>query len=198
MYQTHVSKIRNAFLESPAPTLRAVVKFTLATIQQQFSTVPRILAEWDNEGANAPTLWGIKKKGYKYINEHAEEIAAQLVTQKLSVIDAIDLLLTIPGLGVVKAGLVAQMLGYQVGCIDTHNARIYGVKPDSFRITNKHTAKTRLAKIRSYVVLCEELGGAEHLWDSWCELIAQTQSKHFVNGDDVSALHVEMTLDRIK
>lgn len=190
MYHNDVPKIRNSFTHQPADTLEAVVRFVLATIQQQFHTVPAILDEWSALGYKAPTMWGMKKDGVKFMKRRKASIAAQLT--EATTVEAIDVLLTVPGLNTVKAGFAAQLLGFQVGCLDLHNIRMYGVKPDSFKVTKKHTAKTRLAKIRSYVAMCEGLGGADQMWDRWCHVVADTQGKHFdFYAENVSALHTE-------
>jgi len=196
MYARHVKEIRTQFKLYPADTLEAVVRFVLATIQQRFHTVGDQLDEWKALGTDSPTMWGFKPKGVKFIAKHKRDIAAQL--QNATTTEALDVLLTIPGLGIVKAGFVAQLLGHDVGCIDTHNARIYGVKIESYRITSKHTAKTRLAKIASYLALCKGLGGAQHLWDTWCHYVAEEQSEHFVDAEEVSKAHVEWILDQTK
>jgi hypothetical protein len=187
MYTTDVVKIRRSFENQPGDTLEHVVRFVLATIQQRFHTVPLILDEWDRLGTKAPTMFGSKRRGVRYIAKRKHDIAAQLLSADR--VAAIDILLTIPGLGVIKASFVAQMLGFDVGCIDTHNARMYGVKVASFNVNNKHTAKTRLAKIKAYCAMCDGLGGTKHLWDTWCELIADTQSVHFTDAIDVSEMH---------
>jgi hypothetical protein len=194
MYAQHVTAIRHAFEADSADTLEATVRFALATIQQRFHTVPAILDDWFASGSASPTMWGMKKKGVKFIRKHKVALAAQLLTA--TTVEAVDILLTVPGLGIVKAGFVAQLLGHDIGCIDTHNARMYGIKIDTFRITNKHTAKTRLAKIKSYQTLCKELGGAQVLWDNWCHFVAIEQGEHFCDAEDVSAEHVKQIVHR--
>jgi hypothetical protein len=200
MYSNEMTKISGYFDDDPRSVLLGAVKFTLATIQQAFHTVPAALDEWDDLGSNAPTMWGWKPKGCKFIEKNATSMAALLTTCKREgdVIGAIDLLMMVPGLGTVKASFVAQILGFEVGCIDGHNATMYKINVNSFKCNPKHTAKTKLAKITAYVALCEALGGAEHLWDTWCELIAIKQRKHFNSAEHVSELHSTLVLRYVR
>ena len=195
MYSQDVQRIRREWRKRGSDVLVSTVDFVLATIQQQFSTVPTILREWEDQGLEAPSLWGNKTAGWLEIRERQHEIHAELMSLTLyDKVEAIDTLMTISGLGTVKAAFVAQCLGWDVGCIDTHNARHYDIDVKTFATSHKQTAKTRLAKIGSYVKLCEDLGGAEHLWDSWCYFIADKYPAHFTSGEAVSQMHVDCIL----
>ena len=196
MYHDDVKAIHKAFIHQPGDTLECVVRFVLATIQQQFHTVGNILDEWDRLGYQAPTMWGMKKDGVKFIKRNKVRLAAQL--QNAHPAEAIDILLTVPGLNTVKAGFAVQLLGMGAGCIDTHNARMYGIDVAAFKITPKHTMKTRNAKIRSYLALCDGLGGSPALWDVWCNFIADKQWKHWECAEEVSEMHVNWTVGKLK
>ena len=187
MYKEDIKIIKLCYMHQPGDTLESVVRFVLATIQQHFNTVPNVLDQWAEHGLKSPTMWGMKTKGVKYIAKHKHDIAAALTDT--DVVDAIDTLLQIPGLNTVKAAFTAQLLGFEVGCIDSHNARIHGVNVQSFAITGKLKARTRLAKISAYVELCRGLGGSEVLWDQWCHLIADRQHSQCEDAEAVSRLH---------
>lgn len=203
MYTNHVPKIRQAFESDPKLYLVRVVDFVLATIQQRFHTVQSILDDWHDWEAELKehvserdlsppgTLWGMKRDGFQYVRQEADRLAG-LLTYALArndAVDAIDTLLEVPGLGIAKSGFVAQLLGLPVGCLDTHNLRIYDIAPEAFSYVPKR-AKDRLALIESYVNLCASLGGSEALWDRWCHFIAVEQSEHFYRAEDVSDEHV--------
>jgi hypothetical protein len=193
MYSEHVYKIGQQFDEQPAETLVKVVDFTLASIQQQFHTVPNILKEWQELGTDAPTMWGMKRYGYKHIREHSQRLSSLIRYQRehrgeQAAEDVIDTMLEVPGLNTVKAGFVAQILGFHVGCIDSVNAELYNIKVGSFKIAPNQTARTRSAKIAAYVTLCNRLGGPAFLWDTWCEFIGQKYGQ-FGGADEVSEQH---------
>ena len=200
MYSESVAKIGEAFDANPAKVTKRVGYFVLATIQQHFATMPATLDDWEEKGINAPTCWGNKISGVKYLDKKHGELAAQLATLRANriadghgaAVAAIDLLLQVPGLNTIKAAFFAQCLGFDVGCIDSHNAKMYSVKVSAFSVSPKHTAKTRLAKVASYVTLCNELGGSAYLWDAWCYLIADKYPNHFKDGETVSHLHTTL------
>lgn len=199
MYAKEITNIELAFEDKPVDTVIRVVEFVLATIQQQFHTVPAILKDWDKNGKESATMWGMKKDGFQHIIDNADRITALLTyeSSKCDTIGAIDTLLEVPGLNTVKAGFAAQLLGFEVGCIDVQNARLYGIENlDAFKVTPQHTARTRLAKIESYVVLCNKLGGSGKLWDTWCHFIANQYPEHFIDGEAVSELHSNTILRR--
>ena len=203
MYINDIPQITRHVLTHQRGLIDAV-DFVLATIQQHFSTIPQILGEWmhyeselaicvNPRDAEKPgTLWGMKELGFQHIREHHDRLAA-LVRHGAKTGDAvevIDTLIEIPGLNTVKAAFVAQLCGLDVGCIDTHNAAIYDVDVASFAVNASTSARTRIAKIEAYVALCRELGGAEYLWDTWCEFIAIKYHGHYRDAEHVSAQHV--------
>lgn len=98
------------------------------------------------------------------------------------------------GLGLAKAGFLLQLTFGLSGCIDTHNARRYGVDmaARTFRIEDRPTKPaTRLAKAKRYNALVETMGGTESLWDTWCEYVAANQADFYNDADHVSRLHIE-------
>lgn len=92
------------------------------------------------------------------------------------------------GIGIPKAGFITQLLTGHVGCLDTHNLKLYDVK-DTFR-TGGSWASVE-AKISTYMVLCKHVGGSKHLWDSWCNHVAAIRPNVWENGNHVSRYHVE-------
>lgn len=190
--QRHIDRIESHVADNGGPGLVAVVDFALATIQQQFPTVPSILAEWRVNKTDARSMFASKRDGWRYVREHQSRLWALLQhhSRELDTVGAIDTLLEIPGLGTVKAGFVAQMLGFEVGCIDSQNQILYDVNPAPFAIREGMTARTRLRKIEGYVQLCASLGGSLALWTNWCNYIGDKYSS-FDSGWDVSSLHCE-------
>jgi hypothetical protein len=195
MYRQDTAAISALFQVEPGATLEKVVRFVLATIQQQFHTVPDILREWESEGFGAPSMWGMKREGVSYIGQHHQRLGAILhyllshgTTGNRE--EAIDALLEVPGLGVVKAAFAAQLIGFDTACLDTNNAQIYGVNPVSFAVRESNTLKTRRAKIAAYCTMTDKLGGPEQFWDTWCHYVAN-RYQSFRTAEQVSKLHVE-------
>ena len=192
--EIHREDIARLFDRHPAAAVQAAVTFALLTIQQAFETVETQIESFKKDGTSSHYLWGSKDLGVAYVVENADRLAAllRLAKQNDDTIDAIDTLLEIPGLGIIKAGFVAQLLGLpDAGCIDTHNARIYDVDLEGFRFREGGKASTRIAKISTYVHLCKRLGGSESLWDVWCEYVAALRPKKWDSAWDVSRYHVD-------
>jgi hypothetical protein len=168
------------------------VDFVLATIQQQFHTVPAILSDWKQNGVEAATMWGMKLNGWSYVRLHKERLWSLVEYDR----DAdnthgvIDTLLEIPGLNVTKAAFIAQLMGMEVGCIDTHNATLYDLNPETWFVRAGCSASLREAKINNYIDMCRQLGGSKKLWAVWCQFVAELYPVHFLNGRAVSRQHV--------
>lgn len=100
-----------------------------------------------------------------------------------------------PGLGIVKAGFVAQMIwGEPYACIDGRNAQEFELREDEYNLKgNKKTAAVKRDMIYRYLAQCALLGGSEYLWDNWCRRRA-TEYKRYIASTDpaetVSREHV--------
>lgn len=188
MYAEHVPQLATHGKASPQG-LANLCTFALASIRQQFNLVPRIVSDIRRQGEKSGHLWGWKLAGYKAAHGDA---GAKLWRDLAGVAYAEDaiaaIMLAIPGLGISKAGFVASMLGYDVGCMDSRNLARLGYSPRVWR-DNGHGKASALKKIPDYVACCREHGGAETLWDDWCSDYAM-QSGLFYNADDISAMHL--------
>ena len=106
------------------------------------------------------------------------------LAEKLLVVASIN------GIGIVKAGFVLQLCLGKVGCLDVHNLRRFGLSPTAFKM-GKVKYDTALGKAKLYIKICEDLGGCEYLWDSWCNLLAEKYPNKYKDGQHVSRLHQE-------
>lgn len=196
MYKEDVASIK-AMGASPKGFVN-VVAFTMATIQMPLQTCLMQCQDISVNGYNSKYLWGWKKDGYDYAVAYRNTIL-----HKLDVIrgdyygqdaaaKAVALLSHTPGLGVVKAGFVAQMLGFDVACLDRHNLRKLGIDERSIKLDAKANEKKRLDKSKEYVALCNSTGGSEYWWNEWCGFVAGSKyNKRLDTAEKVSKFHVE-------
>jgi hypothetical protein len=112
MYARDMPLMKAHALASPAG-LVDVIGFVLSTIQQPLQSVKAQMAELRASGADSKYLFGAKRIGYRYALEHAEVLHAAVckAVEVNDAIAAVDILSTIPGLGIVKASFVAQICG---------------------------------------------------------------------------------------
>lgn len=186
------AKLVGAWARRDPANFAEVVTFVLLTIQQNIEGTPGALDNVRALGADSPHLWGQKLPGFKYINRHADRILSECEDLARAGLDAyLVLALTeIPGLGLVKAGFVAQLVWCRVGCLDTHNLRRFGLQASAFRLTKGLKLNTALGKARLYVATCEAQGGARNLWNGWCRYVAALRPAVFPGGaDQVSRIH---------
>lgn len=179
-----------------------VLQFTLLTIQQSLHSVPYMMAEVNREGINSGYLWGIKGIAWENMSGRKNEVYDHAMAAYDGSADphtqARELILylaSLPGLGLVKGGFVAQLAFGLVGCLDSHNAKRFGLtrsqlSANAFKCARSHA--TRYAKVDGYLSLCYELGGCAALWDSWCEYVADRNTFNvYGNAHDVSAMHCD-------
>ena len=175
-----------------------VVYFVSATIQQHFYTVPEIVRDFIVNGVDAKYAFRNKKNTIRWVQENAHDLwlYANLFEGR-EVNHALHYFTQIPGLGLVKAGFLAQLLTGKGGCIDIHNAKLYGVDLSQVNITGKEKLETKERKIDCYVKTCEDIGGSQYLWDEWCAFVASKYPTRFKDAEDVSKLHVSAITQEI-
>jgi hypothetical protein len=182
LYRDHVPQIA-ANMRASEKTFKRAVVFVLCTIRQKLTNIPAQMEAIDR-GDYTP-LWGFKMAGYDYLETHAQELHAQCLAATTAQ-DAIGVLCRVPGLGIVKAAFVAQLMGWDVACLDSRNVRRMGLAPRAWRTDGKAVKPERIA---AYV---KATGGkARALWDTWCKEVADAYKS---TPEAISALHVECIL----
>ena len=175
-----------------------VALFVLTTIQAGLSTCKNQIKDCNIEGVNSRFLWGKKADGLQYVKKHdaflfgkVQHIKETLGTESVEACTkAIELFLPVPNLGMVKSAFVAQCLGFNVACIDSHNLKRLGMNESQVKL-GKVKPDTRRKKIEGYVAMTQEQG-SEYWWNSWCDYVAGNQANRSLdNGDVVSRYHVE-------
>ena len=197
MYKRDQKEIEHHALASPAG-LVDVIEFTLCSIQAGLSTIKLQRKDIAKQGISSRFLWGKKAEGLQYAMKHRERLWGKLVALREAssydvetVCDAVDLLEAVPNLGLVKASFVAQMLGFNVACLDSHNLKRIGKTEAFVRLEKTLKPKTRRKKIVHYVTFCQERG-SEYWWDTWCEYVAGNKANRDLDtGDLVSRYHVQ-------
>ena len=189
-YSKHIAQC-NQYSQSGPYELARTVAFVLATIQQRLETVPRILSDFESHGAESRHAFGSKAAGLRYIRNNQAELYAHAMLRKDQPHKLLRAFLQVPGLGMVKAGFACQLFAGTVGCIDSHNIKLYGVPLSALRYTSKLLPDTQRKKQRQYVELCDGLGGSEFLWRNWCEHVARLRPDNWDDGLAVSRFHVD-------
>jgi hypothetical protein len=76
-------------------------------------------------------------------------------------VEAILLFMRIPNLGMVKAAFCAQMFGFDVACIDSHNIKRLGLPASAVKTPPaKMKPATARKKVAAYVSLTQATGGS--------------------------------------
>lgn len=188
--------------------LRDVIQFVSLTIRQPFYTMKSQMSSVKKDGARSPYLWGHKIKTYQWLNDNQDSLPSMYnAIKRLTDEESLSLLIAIPGIGLAKGGFILQIVNGSVGCIDSHNIRVYNnlignlIKdnPKGFikgslkgSILINDSFIKRLIPL-GYISICNHLG-TEALWDNWCQMISDKYPKHFKDADDVSMYHYECLL----
>ena len=197
MYARDCHAIAQHACASPAGLLD-VIEFTLCTIQMGLSTVKLQRRDIAINGASSAFLFGSKRVGWTYSRDNAAALWGEAMAIRDRGLDNVDAVtdavlhfMQIPGLGMVKASFVAQMLGFNVACLDTHNLRRLGLPQSAMKISATLKPASMRRKVEAYVALCQQ-DGAAYWWDTWCHYVAGNKSNKLLDtGDVVSKYHYD-------
>jgi hypothetical protein len=185
MYQAHVSMLNAAMRHEPDIFQRGVT-FAFLSIRTQFVRVTEQMAQVEAAGSNARALWGYKRGAYDYLRKHKFELW-QTVREATDSETAIAALTTIPGIGIVKAAFVCQMMGHDIGCLDTRNIQRLGLNPREWRTDGEARKQSAAFKRKVSRYVDATYGKAELLWDDWCADVANVYK---VSAEEISRDHL--------
>lgn len=193
MYKQEMPPIRDA-MRTDVEIFRRGAMFAVCSIRQPTIGVPDQLQALFNptEDNNENPLFGHKFAAFDYLmGDRGATLWGDLVAlgkrprqTKLVARDAILELLRVPGLGIVKAAFVAQLMGFNVACLDARNITREKRNPRAYRTDGKTPEQLR-DKVRQYVM--ETFGKAELYWDAWCEDVAAAYGR---TPQEISELHL--------
>ena len=194
-----VNPVINAYMQKSEMHMQDGIMFVVLSIKTPFHTMSKQMQDYRKHGLSSKYVWGFKKQTLEYLLENRSDLYRRLMAA--SRIDVsknardrlmMEMLTQVPGLGLVKAGFVMQMMFGRVGCIDVHNSRRFRkVTPKDLQFSPTAKFTTRLQKIDNYIDICKGHRSTSKLWDQWCDLIADKHCNHFSSGWDVSKYHLE-------
>lgn len=196
MFKDDNKKIARFALKNPDNMVR-VGTFVLTTIQAGLATTQAQMHDIDEHGASSKYLWGNKRDGFLYLQEHKQVIFAAIkaAVKANDPIGAIDVLTNVPNLGIVKAAFVAQLVGLDVACIDSHNCDRLGLSRSALKFSKKVKPELKRKKIADYVKFTQDTGGSEYWWNTWCEYVAGNRAnKRLDTAEKVSRYHVDAVM----
>jgi hypothetical protein len=197
MYQDHAVAVQQYAKES-ASNLSDVTLMAVLSIKQPWLSIGNQLKDVRTNRLEAKALWGFKKDTYIYLESNKHKIYAQMMavinsnkTDASKAMSLMNIFLRVNGLGMAKAGFMCQLTAGLVGCMDSHNLKMYNLDAKDFVLAkNPKTIKSleaNVKKIRNYVQICNEYG-TENLWNSWCSFLA-TKSTKWRDANHVSEVH---------
>lgn len=186
MYREHVPVIAACMRESAEGFKRGVL-FALLSIRQPITYVRPMLAQVDEERAEASCLLGFKRQAYRQLELEGarfwEALRGEYEPRRV-----IIELQRMHGLGIVKAGFVAQLMGCDVACLDSRNNDRDARPRRAYDYVKARTKPEALArKVDRY--LGETQGRAEEYWDAWCADVAQVYD---MTPEAISELHLDI------
>lgn len=199
MYNRDAAKIAEHALASPEG-LADVIEFTLCTIRQPLQQMVAQRTDIALKGAASRFLFGHKRDGWSYTQENKGylwRVMHDILKRPDNADRKADLIqhfMQVPGLGMVKAAFVVQMIGGGTACIDSHNLNALGLPDSAVKVNPKLKPETIRAKVLAYVQMCDDTGGTEYWWNRWCDYVAGRRGSPLKTGDQVSAYHVDAVL----
>lgn len=183
----------NAFAQTSAQNNADMVMMVVLSIQQPWHAVGEQMRDYRALGSESRFIWGNKRKTFDWLQEHKEALYHDAMSAKND-FELMQAFLNVPGLGLAKAGFCCQLFAGRVGCIDVHNLRRLNIAPSVLVFDKKTKPATQRKKIDAYISACKQRR-TSWLWDTWCKLIASKDSKRWIDGDHVSAVHYEYLIN---
>lgn len=177
MYKIHVPIIK-ANAEYSDPWVAAIFRFVMHTIRRPFYEVGPL-----------NVLTKPQKEGMRYVESNVKELR-ELLNSGISLEEKITRLLVVKGMNIPKVSFVLQLTGHEIGCIDTHNAKLLGL--DQNDLIQRKDRPLNREKIWRYIGLCQstKMGGSQTMWDNWCTMIAERYPDKFTDAKEVSRKHL--------
>lgn len=185
MYADHVPVISD-YARNEAQGFFRVAMFAVCSIRQPIVQVPSQLRDVMDRGGLSSALFGHKRPAFYHLERHKTDMLRRILAASNN-FDRIMIVAETPGIGIVKAGFVLQLMGYDVACLDSRNVKREGRNPHAFATYGKPPTKN---KVTQY--LAETEGRAQEYWDLWCEDVAQSRGS---TAQEVSALHLAVLPD---
>tara|TARA_R100000544_G_scaffold31212_1_gene17513 strand:- start:533 stop:1153 length:621 start_codon:yes stop_codon:yes gene_type:complete len=197
MYQDHAVAVQQ-YAQVSATNLSNVNLMAVLSIRQSWLNIGTQMIDVRTNKLGAKALWGFKKDTYIYLESNKHKMYAQVMavinsnkTDANKAMSLMKIFLRVDGLGMAKAGFMCQLTAGLVGCMDSHNLKMYNLDAKDFVLAkNPKTIKSLDAntkKIRNYIQICNEYG-TENLWNSWCSFLA-TKSTKWRDANHVSEVH---------
>lgn len=198
MYKTHATKVQS-YAQRSADNMAWVVIMVICSIRMNWLTVGFQLTDIKKLKLDSRFLKNkTRAKGYMYIMTHKHKIYSQMLAvinshknDNEKALSLMKIFIRIPGLGLAKAGFVCQLTAGLVGCMDSHNVKLFGIEPKCLEY-DKNIKKEALLieKKRNYIKVCHEYG-TEFLWNNWCEFLANDSGSNskWVDGFHASEVH---------
>ena len=197
MYINHATAVQQ-YAQVSASNLSDVTLMTVLSIRQPWLNIGTQMIDVRTNKLGAKALWGFKKDTYIYLESNKHKMYAQMMavinsnkTDASKAMSLMNIFLRVNGLGMAKAGFMCQLTAGLVGCMDSHNLKMYNLDAKDFVLAkNPKTIKSldaNVKKIRNYVQICNEYG-TENLWNSWCSFLA-TKSTKWRDANHVSEVH---------
>ena len=197
MYQEHAIAVQQ-YAQQSSSNLSDVTLMGVLSIRQPWLNIGNQMIDVRTNKLNAKSLWGFKKDTYIYLESNKHKMYAQMMavinsnkTDASKAMSLMNIFLRVNGLGMAKAGFMCQLTAGLVGCMDSHNLKMYNLDAKDFVLAkNPKTIKSldaNVKKIRNYIQICNEYG-TENLWNSWCSFLA-TKSTKWRDANHVSEVH---------
>ena len=190
MFSTHQKAISDFALSSNVG-LERTFRLVFLSIRQPFWRMPEQFKSVDDMGLDSPYLFGWKRAGLAFVRANASGLRHALAGVPAGYGGAETLLqiASVPGLGLVKAGFVLQLVTGSAGCIDSHNLERFGLNANAFKYGSNASDALKRKKALAYLDACWNAGGCESLWNGWCDHVAAYHPKHWTDGNAVSEMH---------
>lgn len=169
-------------------------RVAMLSARKQFKIVGAVVRDVEEHGTGSHWLSSAQCRGMDYLASPKGRALWDILANDKEIRGtpryALAYACQVPALGLAKGGFLCQMMGIDVGCLDTHSIDKYDIPRARVRLRKEQSARVQGRAIIAYTELCANLGGSVRLWGAWCEYLATLYPDVYANGRTVSELHV--------
>lgn len=179
MYKNDVAAIQEFIQAKGLPAFEKVFYFVLGSIRTRFYHIEGITTDITEKGLDSKHIWGNKINAYSDFKSMSKSLFKSVAESHRDTASLTRDLMSIRGIGIAKASFLLQLCGRETACLDVHNLKRLGIRPDYFKDPRR---------VEEYLELVNK-DGSEYWWNTWCEHVAANYPKHFKDAEHVSKLH---------
>jgi hypothetical protein len=187
MYKEDIVPIQKHAVSSPSG-LYDVIEFVVCTIRRPLSLVGKTRDKIHTLGIQNAGLLSTHTSGLLWAKAFQDQLYIKAVREQLTIAETMKVFMRVKGIGLAKSAFCCQLLGLDVGCLDTWNYKALGMKEMTI---NKSAGEKHWNNAIGRYLEVSNTRSSEVWWNGWCKTVSGNRNnKSLPTAEAVSNFHV--------